>query len=103
MNNRELNRFARLKLNFKMAVNRNRRAPTNATAANVNRTNQNITNFLRNISKKYHIPSNNRKWRANLPTLTFVHESLRAYNRRVRRRETPAKTPGKRARSNENI
>ena len=96
MNNRELNRFATLKLRYDTAVNRYRNGETNASAANVNRTNQNIKNFLTKISKKYHIPSDNRKWRANLPTLAFVLESLRAYNRRVGK--TPAKTPGKRAR-----
>jgi hypothetical protein len=98
MNNRELNLFATLKLRYDTAVNRYRNDETNASAANVNRTNQNIKNFLRNISKKYHIPSNNRQWRANLPTLKFVLESLRAYNRRIGKGKTPAKTPGKRAR-----
>jgi hypothetical protein len=99
MNNRELNRFAILKLRYDTAVNKWKNDETNASAANVNRTNQNITNFLRNISKKYNIPSDNTQWRANLPTLKFVLKSLRAYNRRVGKGKTPAKTPGKRARS----
>lgn len=103
MNNRESNTFARLKSNYTTAVNKHINIRNNASAHAVNRSSQNITNFLRTISNKYHIPSNNRKWRPNLPTLNFALESLRKYNRRVRTRQTPAKTPGKRARRNENV
>jgi murein L,D-transpeptidase YcbB/YkuD len=96
MNNAETNAYMRLRRTAQRARQQYQNSQTNENRNAANKAQNNLQKFINNISKKYHIPENARKFRPNHPTWIALQHSRREYER-IRGR-TPSKTPGKRAR-----
>lgn len=97
MDRRELLEYIHLRHNYKTGYKRWQELPSVARNRAWNRAHMLYEEFIKTISRKYHIPNNQRKPIPSTPTVAFLEHERRKFERQLSRRpsRTPVKTPRK--------
>ena len=93
MEKRNILEYIRLKHDFKTGYARWQEYPSAARNRAWNRAQNKYENFIKKISRLYHIPNNQSKPIPSTPTVAFLEYHRRQFERQLAR--TPTKTPRK--------